>query len=307
MISAFFIDRPKFAMVISIIWALVGAIAIYLIPIAEYPEVTPPQIVVTANYPGANSGLIEKAVAVPIEEQVNGVDDMLFMSSVSSNSGSYQLTITFKVGTDPDIAAVNVQNRVSIAQPLLPSAVTQQGVTTSKQSSNMLLVVNLISRDESRDALYLSNYSSIHMQDTLARIPGVGSVSQFGPLDYSMRIWMRPDQMTALGLTTSEVAEAIQAQNVQATAGQVGAPPFAGESDFQFTLQAEGLLDSAEEFGNIIVSGDASGQLVRLKDIARVELGSRSYAAYSALNNKPSAAIAIYTPPTELARIFCWH
>ena len=297
MISAFFIDRPKFAMVISIIWALVGAIAIYLIPIAEYPEVTPPQIVVTANYPGANSGLIEKAVAVPIEEQVNGVDDMLFMSSVSSNSGSYQLTITFKVGTDPDIAAVNVQNRVSIAQPLLPSAVTQQGVTTSKQSSNMLLVVNLISRDESRDALYLSNYSSIHMQDTLARIPGVGSVSQFGPLDYSMRIWMRPDQMTALGLTTSEVAEAIQAQNVQATAGQVGAPPFAGESDFQFTLQAEGLLDSAEEFGNIIVSGDASGQLVRLKDIARVELGSRSYAAYSALNNKPSAAIAIYQSP----------
>jgi hydrophobe/amphiphile efflux-1 (HAE1) family protein len=297
MLSEFFIDRPKFALVISIIASLVGIIAIYLIPIAEYPDVTPPQIVVSANYPGANADLIEKSVAIPIEEQVNGVDNMLFMSSTSANSGSYKLTITFKVGTDPDIAAVNVQNRVSLAEPLLPSSVTQQGVSTTKQSSNMLLVVNLISPDESRDALYLSNYASINMQDTLARIPGVGSVSQFGPLDYSMRVWMRPDQMTALGLTTSDVSRAINAQNVRATAGQVGGPPFAGETDFQFTLQAKGLLDTVAEFQNIIVSGDSSGQLVRLKDIARVELGSRSYSAFAALNNKPSTAIVVNQAP----------
>ena len=297
MLPRFFIDHPKFALVISIIASLIGVIAIYLIPIAEYPDVTPPQVVVSASYPGANAELIEKSVAIPIEEQVNGVDNMLFMSSTSSNAGTYQLTITFEVGTNPDIAAVNVQNRVSLAQPLLPSAVTQQGVSTKKQSSSMLLVINLISPDETRDALYLSNYSSIHMQDTLARIPGVGSVSQFGPLDYSMRVWMRPDQMTSLGLTASDVSSAIKAQNVQATAGQVGGAPFVGETDFQFTLQAEGLLKTVEEFDNIIVSGDSSGQLVRLKDIARVELGSRSYAAYSALNNKPSAAIAIYQAP----------
>ena len=291
------IERPKFALVISIIASLVGVIAIYLIPIAEYPDITPPQVVVSANYPGADSGLIEKAVAIPIEEQVNGVENMLYMASTSSNSGTYQLTVTFEIGTDPDIAAVNVQNRVSIAQPLLPEAVTKQGVTTKKQSSNMLLVVNLVSPDESRDALYLSNYATIHMQDRLARLPGVGSVSQFGPLDYSMRIWMRPDIMTSLGLTASDITNAVQAQNVQATAGQVGGPPFAGETNFQFPLQAEGLLSTVEEFGNIIISGDPDGQLVRLKDIARVELGSRSYAAYSSLNNKPSTAIAIYQSP----------
>ncbi len=297
MISEFFIDRPKFALVIAIIFSLVGGIAIYLIPIAEYPDVTPPQVVVTANYPGANADLIERSVAIPIEEKVNGVDEMLFMSSTSSNDGSYQLTITFRVGTNPDIASVNVQNRVNLAEPILPSAVTQLGVATMKQSANMLLVVNLISPDESRDALYLSNYANIHMQDTLARIPGVGSVSQFGPLNYSMRVWMRPDQMTALGLTASDVADAIEAQNVRATAGQIGGPPFAGETAFQFTLQSQGLLDTVEEFENIIVSGDASGQLVRLRDIARVELGSESYAAYAALNNKPSTAIAVYQSP----------
>ncbi|MEM6462612.1 MAG: efflux RND transporter permease subunit [Pseudomonadota bacterium] len=297
MLTRFFIDRPKFALVISIIASLVGVIAIVLIPIAEYPDVTPPQVVVTANYPGADAGLIEKTVATPIEEQVNGVDNMLFMSSTSSNSGSYQLTITFAVGTDPDIAAVNVQNRVSLAQPLLPASVTQQGVSTRKQSANMLLVINLISPDSSRDAVYLSNYASIWMQDALGRLPGVGSVSQFGPLDYSMRIWMRPDVMTALGLTASDIAGAVQAQNVQATAGQVGGPPFAGETNFQFSLRAEGLLNTVKEFGDIIVSGDPSGQLVRLSDVARVELGSRSYSAYSALNNKPAAAIAIYQAP----------
>ncbi|MDA4848463.1 efflux RND transporter permease subunit [Hoeflea poritis] len=297
MLSRFFIARPKFALVISLIFSLVGVIAIVLIPIAEYPDVTPPQVVVTANYPGADSSLVEQMVAIPIEEQVNGVDNMLYMSSTSSNSGNYTLTITFRVGTDPDIAAVNVQNRVSLAEPLLPNSVTQQGVSTMKQSSSMLLVINLISPDETRDAIYLSNYASQHIQDSLSRLSGVGSVSQFGPLDYSMRVWMRPDLMTALNLTASDIANAISAQNVQATAGQIGGAPFAGPTDFQFSLRAQGLLKTAEEFGRIVVSGNASGQLVRLSDVANVELGARSYAASSALNNRPATSIGVYQAP----------
>lgn len=297
MLSKFFIDRPNFALVLSLIASLVGVIAIIFIPIAEYPDVTPPQIVVTAQYPGADSELIEKSVAIPIEEQVNGVDDMLYMSSTSSNSGSYQLTITFEVGTDPDIAAVNVQNRVALAEPTLPESVKTLGVATQKQSANMLQVINLVSPDESRDAIYLSNYATIHMQDRLSRLPGVGSVSQFGPLDYSMRVWMNPEQMAALGLTASDLSNAIQAQNARATAGQIGGAPFAGPTDLQFTLKSQGLLETTEQFGDIVVSGDTSGQLVRLRDVAEVELGSSSYAAYSALNNKPATSIAVYQSP----------
>lgn len=297
MLSRFFIDRPNFALVLSLIASLVGIIAIILIPVAEYPNVTPPQVVVSAQFPGADSELIEKSIAIPIEDQVNGVEDMLYMSSTSSNAGTYQLTITFEVGTDPDIAAVNVQNRVSLAEPLLPQSVRTLGVSTKKQSSNMLLVINLVSPDESRDAIYLSNYSTIHIQDRLSRLPGVGSVSQFGPLDYSMRVWMRPDQMTALNLTATDLSNAIQAQNARATAGQIGGAPFAGPTDFQFPLKAQGLLETPEQFGDIIVTGQASGQLVRLRDVARVELGSSSYSAFSALNNKPSAAIAVYQSP----------
>ncbi|MBO6512246.1 MAG: efflux RND transporter permease subunit, partial [Roseibium sp.] len=293
MLSRFFIDRPNFALVLSLIASLVGIIAIILIPVAEYPNVTPPQVVVSAQFPGADSELIEKSIAIPIEDQVNGVEDMLYMSSTSSNAGTYQLTITFEVGTDPDIAAVNVQNRVSLAEPLLPQSVRTLGVSTKKQSSNMLLVINLVSPDESRDAIYLSNYSTIHIQDRLSRLPGVGSVSQFGPLDYSMRVWMRPDQMTALNLTATDLSNAIQAQNARATAGQIGGAPFAGPTDFQFPLKAQGLLETPEQFGDIIVTG----QLVRLRDVARVELGSSSYSAFSALNNKPSAAIAVYQSP----------
>ena len=297
MLSKFFIDRPNFALVLSLIASLVGIIAIVFIPITEYPNVTPPQIVVSAQFPGADSELIEQTVAIPIEDQVNGVDNMIYMSSTSSNAGVYTLTITFEVGTDPDIAAVNVQNRVALAEPLLPTSVQTLGVSTKKQSASMLLVVNLVSPDESRDAIYLSNYATIHMQDRLSRLPGVGSVSQFGPLDYSMRVWMRPDQMTALDLTATDLSNAIQAQNARATAGQIGGAPFSGPTEFQFSLKAEGLLETAEEFGNIIVSGSSSGQLVRLKDVARVELGSSSYSAFSALNNKPSTAIGIYQAP----------
>ncbi len=297
MLSGFFIDRPKFALVISIVFLLAGGISINLIPVAEFPDITPPQVQVTTSYPGANANVVEQSVAAPIEAQVNGVDGMLYMSSTSSNSGSYELTVTFEVGTDPDIAAVNVQNRVSIATAQLPQEVRDQGITTQKQSANMLLVINLSSPEGSRDALFLSNYASIYMQDRLSRINGVGSVSQFGALDYGMRIWMDPERLTSLGLTTSDVANAIESQNIQASAGQLGAPPFEDTPTFQYTLQAKGRLVTVDEFENIVIRAEADGSFVRLRDIARIELGSQTYSAISKLNNNPGASIAIYQSP----------
>ncbi len=297
MFSNFFITRPRFAFVISIVIMLAGGIALSVLPIAEYPNITPPQVRVTASYSGANAEVVKQSIATPIEEQVNGVDDMLYMSSSSGNDGSYELTVTFAVGTDPDTAAINVQNRVAIATPRLPSDVTRSGVVTKKQSSNMLLVVNVVSPDQSRDALFLSNYASINIEGALSRIKGVGSVSQFGPLDYGMRVWMDPDRMTALGLTTTDVTQAIDEQNLLATAGSLGAPPFAGAPQFELSIQAKGRLESVQEFGNIIIRADTDGSFVRLRDIARIELGSKSYASSAKLNNAPATAIAVYLSP----------
>ena len=297
MFSAFFIDRPKFAFVISIVISLAGLIAINVIPVAEYPDIAPPQVRVQTQYPGANASVVQEAVAAPIEEQVNGVDDMLYMSSTSANDGSYELTVTFAVGTDPDIAAVNVQNRVAIANAQLPQEVLRQGITTQKQSSNILMVINLLSPDGSRDELFLSNYASIYLQDVLSRINGVGSVSQFGALDYGMRVWIDPNRLTSFELTTSDIANAIEAQNIQATAGQLGAPPFGGVPQFQYSIQAKGRLASVEEFGNIIVRAETDGSFIRLRDVARIELGSQSYSVISKLNNKPAASIAVYQSP----------
>ncbi|MEH6579248.1 MAG: multidrug efflux RND transporter permease subunit [Amphritea sp.] len=297
MLPQFFIDRPKFALVISLIMVIVGLIAIRVIPVAEFPDIAPPQVKVTTQYPGASSDVVEQSVAGPIEAQVNGVDDMLYMSSTSSNNGSYELTITFDVGTDPDIASVNVQNRVAVAMAQLPSEVTQQGVVTKKQSTSMLLVINMVSPEETHDSLFLSNYASIYMQDLLARINGIGEVSQFGAQDYGMRIWMNPDRLTALELTTTDIANAIRAQNIQASAGQLGAPPFESASQFQYTLQAKGRLKTVEEFENIIVRANDDGSFLRLRDVARIELGSQTYSAISKLDNKPSAAIALYQSP----------
>jgi multidrug efflux pump len=293
-LTEFFIDRPKFAFVVSIVITLVGAIAIYFIPVSEYPDIAPPQVVVSAQYPGASASDIDKTVAVPIETQVNGVENMIYMSSTSSNTGQYQLTVTFEIGTDPDIAAINVQNRVSLAEPQLPQAVTQQGVSTRKQSSNLLLVVNLVSPKGTHDEIFLSNYAAIKMQDALGRLPGVGNVSQFGPLEYSMRVWINPDKLAALGLTATDVGNAIQSQSLQATPGRLSAPPTKGKSELQFTLQAKGRLDTVDEFENIIVRANSDGSVVRLKDVARLDLGSRSYDSTSALNNKPAATIGIY-------------
>ncbi len=295
MLSKFFIDRPNFAIVLAVIMVLVGAIATRLVPIAEFPSIAPPQIQVTATYPGANAALIRDAVATPIEEQVNGVEGMIYMSSSSSSEGTYSLTVTFDINTDPDIAAVNVQNRVALATPLLPESVVQQGISTSKQNSSMLQVINLISPQESFDQLYLSNYVSDILQDPLSRIDGVGAATQFGQLDYSMRVWLNTDQMAALNIDASDVASAIQKQNVEAAAGQIGAAPFEGETTaFQFTLDAQGLLDNPEQFENIIVQAQDDGSFVRLKDIARIELGAENYSAIAHYNGQPSAILAIF-------------
>ena len=309
MFSGFFIARPKFAFVISIVIVLAGLIAVRSIPVAEFPDIAPPQVQVTASYPGADAQVVQEAVAAPIEAEVNGVDGMLYMSSTSSNGGGYALTITFAVGTDPDIAAVNVQNRVAIAQSRLPQDVVRQGVVTRKQSSNMLMVVNLTSPEGARDGLFLSNYASIHLQDALSRLPGVGNVAQFGALDYGMRVWLDPNRLAALKLTATDVAGAIRAQNVQATAGELGAPPFGGNvsspggaslddaPQFQYAVRARGRLASVEEFGNVIVRANPDGSFVRLRDVARVELGSQVYNAVSKLNNRPAAMIALYQSP----------
>ena len=297
MFSAFFISRPKFALVISIVISLAGFIALSVLPIEEFPDVAPPQVQVTANYTGANATAVEQSVAAPIEDKVNGVDDMLYMSSNSNNDGTYTLTVTFDVGTNPDIAAVNIQNRVATATAQLPSEVTRSGVTTKKQSSSLLMVITLLSPKQSRDALFLSNYASINIQDSLSRIKGVGSVSQFGPLDYGMRVWLDPDRLTSLNLTTADVSNAISSQNVQATAGQLGAPPYDTRSHFQLTIQAKGRLKTVEEFGNIVLRANADGSFIRLKDVARIELGSQNYGSTTTLNNSPAAAIGIYQSP----------
>ena len=297
MLPQFFIGRPKFAMVISIVIVLGGLIAVRAIPVAEFPDIAPPQIQVTTSYPGADAAVVRDAVAAPLEAEINGVDDMLYMSSTSSVGGGYSLTVTFAVGTDPDIAAINVQNRVAAAQARLPQDVVRQGIVTRKQSSNMLMVINVTSPDGTRDELFLSNYASIHIQDALSRISGVGNVAQFGALDYGMRVWLDPNRLAQLRLTAADVARAIRAQNIQATAGEIGAPPFGSAPQFQYALRAKGQLASVEEFGNVVVRANPDGSFVRLRDVAEIELGSQSYGVVSKLNNRPAASIAVHQSP----------
>lgn len=297
MFSIFFINRPKFALVISIVLMIAGGLAILSLPVSQFPDIVPPKVQVQAKYPGANAEVVELAVATPIEAQVNGVDNMLYMSSTAANDGSYTLDITFAVGTDPDQAAVNVQNRVARAESSLPQEVVRQGVTTKKQATNMLLVINLYSPEGSYDELFLSNYASLYVQDTLARINGVGSASQFSPMDYGMRVWLDPDRLKALEMTPSDVSNAIQQQNVQASVGIIGQPPLTQTQQFQYNLRAKGRLESVEEFENIILRSGENGASVRLRDVARVELGSQSYSASSSMNGKPAATIAIYQSP----------
>ncbi len=297
MIFDVFIQRPRLALVISIVLTLAGAIAITAIPVAQYPDIVPPQVSVSARYPGASAEVVEQAVAQPIEQQVNGVDDMLYMKSVSGADGSYRLTVTFALGTDPDIATVNVQNRVALATPQLPEEVQRQGVTTRKQSSALLQVIQLYSPNGTYDQLFVSNYATINIVDALKRINGVGDASLFGPLDYAMRVWLDPERLTAFGLSPGDVAEAIRSQNIQAAVGRVGAAPLTADQQFQLTITTQGRLTTAEQFERIIVRANPDGSTVTVGDLARVELGARSSDITSRFNGGPSAAIGIYQSP----------
>ncbi len=295
--ASFFIDRPRFAIVLSIVIVLVGGIAMFGLPIAQYPEVTPPTIVVSANYPGANPKVIAETVAAPIEQQVNGVENMLYMSSQSTSDGQMQLTITFKIGTDLDIAQMQVQNRVANASPKLPEDVRRLGVTTKKSSPDILLVIHLISPNQRYDQLYLSNYALLNISDQLLRLPGVGDVRTFGAGDYSMRVWLDPTKIAARNLTASDVVRAIREQNVQVAAGVIGQPPLDKPIDFQLNINTMGRLTSIEEFSDIIVKYGEGGSLLRLRDVARVELGANRYSLRSQLNDKDAVAMPISLRP----------
>ncbi|MDA9981829.1 multidrug efflux RND transporter permease subunit [Gammaproteobacteria bacterium] len=297
MFSAFFIDRPKFAFVIAIVITLAGIISLQALPIAEFPQITPPVVRVSASYPGANAQVLEETVAQPLESQVNGVEGMIYMSSKSANDGSYVLNVTFETGIDGDIAQVNVQNRVTQATPLLPEEVKRQGVNVKKQSTSMLLVVNLYSPNDSYDGIFLSNYASINVRDVLVRIPGVSDVEILGGQDYSMRVWLQPDRMAALGITTTDVFDAIREQNVQVAAGKIGQSPAPAGQQFQYTIQTKGRLADPAEFESIILRTGEDGSILRLKDVARVELGAKTYDSFGQLNGKPSVVMAVYQLP----------
>lgn len=298
MFSKFFIDRPIFATVLALLIVVAGLVTLNILPVAQFPDITPPTVQVSAYYPGANAQTVAQTVGIPIEQQVNGVDGMLYMSSNSSSSGAYSLTITFAVGTDIDMATVQVQNRVSIAQSSLPAPVVVQGVTVQKQSSNVVMFLTMTSKDSIYDGLYLSNYAKLNMVDQLTRVPGVGVVNVMGAGNYSMRIWLDPEAMRIRNLSPVDVYQAIQSQNVEVSAGYVGQPIGKDNKNaYQYTLNVEGRLTSPEQFGDIVIRSDAGGKMLRLKDIARIDLGSASYNVVSQINGKPTAAIAIYQQP----------
>ena len=297
-ISRFFIDRPRFAAVLSIFIFLIGALAIFRLPVSEYPEVAPPQIVVRAQYPGANPRVISETVATPLEEQINGIENLLYFESQASGDGSMSLTVTFKIGTPPEAAETAVQNRVNRALPRLPDIVRQIGITTEKQSSNLTMVVHLASPDNSRDALYLRNYGQLQVRDQLLRIPGMGNVLMFGAGDYAMRVWLDPNKLASRGMTAADVTTAIREQNTQVAAGTVGASPSPRGTEFELAINAQGRLSTEEEFANIIVRAEpATGAMVRLSDVGRVEMSGNTYALRSLLNNKEAAAIAVFQAP----------
>ncbi|MDH2894809.1 multidrug efflux RND transporter permease subunit OqxB [Rahnella variigena] len=295
--SRFFIDRPIFAAVLSILILVTGAIAIPLLPVSEYPNVVPPSVQVRAEYPGANPKVIAETVATPLEEAINGVENMVYMKSVAGSDGVLVTTVTFRPGTDPDQAQVQVQNRVAQAEARLPEDVRRQGVTTQKQSPTLTLVVHLVSPSGKYDSLYLSNYATLKVKDELARLPGVGQIQIFGAGEYAMRVWLDPNKVAARGLTASDVVKAMQEQNVQVSAGQLGAEPMPKDSDYLLSINAQGRLKDEDEFGKIILKSGDNGEIVRLRDVARIEMGSGSYALRSQLNNKDAVGIGIFQSP----------
>ena len=297
MLSKFFIERPVLANVIALVTMLIGAVSILGLPISQYPPMTPPTVQVTTSYPGASAALVQQLVASNIENQVNGVENMLYMQSDSTNDGRYTLTVTFAVGTNPDLAQVNVQNRVAIALPTLPSAVQKQGVTTKTQSTAILQFVTVTSTNPERDALFLSNFANLQMQNRLARLPGVAAANVFGVGNYSMRVWLDPAQLKMRSLTPSDVMSAINRQNILLAAGQVGAPPVPNGQDFQLTLNVTSALDTPEEFGRIALKTNDQGETTRLRDVARIEMGSQNYSQFFKVDERPAGGIAIYQLP----------
>ncbi len=297
MLSAIFVDRPRLAIVIAIVTTIAGALALYSIPVAQYPDIVPPQVSVTTVYPGANSGVVEQTVAQPVEAQVVGVDKAIYMKSVSGDDGSYNLTVSFELGTDPDINAVNVNNRVQVALSSLPQEVQRQGVTVKKKSSALLGAIALYSPKHSHDQLYLSNYVTINMLDRIKSIPGVGDATLYGPQDYSMRAWVQTARLTGLNLTIGDVINAIKAQNVQAAVGRIGARPISNDQQLQLNIQTKGRLISIAEFEKIVIRTNPDGSVLRLGDIARLELGAANLDRETRLNGGPAAVIGIYQSP----------
>lgn len=297
MISSTFISRPKFALVISIVITLAGLIGMYLLPVNMYPEITPPQVQITAVYPGASAQTVEESVIRPIEEQVNGVEDMLYIESTASNNGAAIITVYFKVGTDGDMAQVNVQNRVALAEAGLPEEVKRQGVSVKKQSSSMLMGITLYSDQENLDDIFLSNYATNYLAEPLGRIPGVAAATVMGEKTYSMRIWLNPNKMAALGVTVTEVQRALQEQNLIVAAGKLGASPSLPNQQFEYSIQARGRLKTVDEFGQTIIRANAEGSFVRLRDIAKIELGSKDYTIEAKLNKNDTAFLVVYQLP----------
>lgn len=295
--SKFFVDRPIFAAVLSIVISLAGAVTIPLLPVSEYPDVVPPSVMVRAVYPGASPNVIAETVASPLEEAINGVEGMMYMKSVAGSDGVLALTVTFQPGIDPDQAQVQVQNRVNQALARLPEDVRRQGVTTQKQSPNLTMVVHLLSPDDSYDSLYLSNYATLRVRDEIARLPGVGDAMVFGAGAYAMRIWIDPNKAAARGLTAADIVQAVREQNIQVSAGQLGAPPTPDAADFLIPINAQGRLVTEEEFSEIVLRADADGRVTRLGDIARLELGAADYALRSLLNNQQAVGIGIFQAP----------
>jgi hydrophobe/amphiphile efflux-1 (HAE1) family protein len=297
MLSSLFVDRPRLAIVIAIVTTIAGLLALYAIPFAQYPDIVPPQVSVTTAYPGANSTVVESTVAQVIEAQVVGVDKMIYMKSTSGDDGSYTLTASFELGTNPDINTVNVNNRVQVAFPSLPPEVQRQGVTVKKKSSALLGVIAVYSPKHTHDPLFLSNYVTINLLDRIKSTPGVGDAALWGPQDYAMRAWVRTDQLTGLNLTTADVINAIQTQNIQAAVGRVGARPISDDQQLQLNIQTKGRLNSVEDFENIVIRTNPDGSVLRLRDIARVALGAANLDRDTRLNGGPAAAIAIYQTP----------
>ena len=295
--SHFFVDRPIFAAVISIVITLIGGIAYFALPVAQYPEVAPPTVVVSASYPGASAEVVAETVATPLEQQINGVEDMLYMVSQSTGDGNVQITITFALGTDLDEAQVLVQNRVTIAEPQLPDEVRRRGITTKKNSPDLMMVIHLNSPDGSLDQLYISNYATLQIKDVLARLHGVGDIQVFGARDYSMRIWLNPERMAELDLTTTDVVNAVEGQNIQVASGSLNQLPVPDPGAFQLSIETLGRLQDVRQFENIIVKTDPDGRITRVGDIARVELGAQDYLRNAYLDDRTATALGIFQLP----------